>query len=213
FVDVLTTVIMVVTFLLVIMSAAVMTLSQNIVAEIREKARVDAEAKLGSNGAPAATGERLAPKPDSALISSTPQKGDAAIIALARSIAEAPKVKASAPADEQSPQTSGAIVKSSSALLTIEFDASSTKIDPDAEAKAIEIVRANPDALAAKVEIWSTAPSFASYSVAERQAYYRALNARSLLIKAGLKPSAISAQLKVADDANLAHQIVVVIKP
>lgn len=220
FVDVLTTVIMVVSFLLVIMSAAVMTLSRSVVTKLVSEQVAATNAKnqglSGETGAaiPSAqsTGSVASPSPDSALRAEERQLGGPAVIALARSIVEAPALTA-APSDQTAETTGGQIIQSSTALVSINFDPSVTKFDQEIESKAIDIIRSRIDVRTAKLEIWSVAPSFGSVSAAERQAYYRAINARAVLTKAGVPGASISARVKVSDKSDSPHQVLILVKP
>jgi hypothetical protein len=218
FVDVLTTVIMVVTFLLVIMSAAVMSLSQRVVKEMKEHFEREAAIKVEEvqrQLAPAGSRAGLTRPGSTAeeLLSENPVDGEDSLVARSRSVPDSKRVAVAAPADEVAKPTTGSRVRQSDALLAIDFDPKAVQFTGEAEEAAQRIVRDANLSPTDKLEVWSIAPSASGVSGAERLAYYRALATRNILIKAGVPPENISAQVKVTDEIGATHVVSVLVKP
>lgn len=237
FVDVLTTVIMVVTFLLVIMSAAVMTLSQRamehfkkqLVAEelhksdekklIETKSASAAErAKGGSEGQQAnrivspdaETGTSVA-ELGSILKTETPVNGAEKLSIRTRETPDTLKLKVKAL--EESNNSKGVEVQTADVLMRVDFDPMAVSYDADNSAKVVAFLKgkARPGL---KYEIWSFAPQTSSVSEAQRIAFYRAAMTRNILIKVGIAPADILTQVRVVDASSKdGHNVRVVLKP
>jgi hypothetical protein len=236
FVDVLTTVIMVVTFLLVIMSAAVMTLSQRAMEHFKKQmaaeenhkfdeqkladARVTAAAvaKASSPGQQAnritspdtETGTSVA-EMGSILKSETPIDGAERLTIRTRETKDTLKLQVKA--TEEAEGTKGVEVKTSDVLMRVDFDPVAVSYDADSSGKVIAFLKgkARPGL---KYEIWSFAPQASSVSEAQRLAFYRAAMTRNILIKAGIAPSDILTQIRVTDATSRdGHNVRVVLKP
>ena len=212
FVDVLTTVIMVVTFLLVIMSAAVMQLSQRVIANFKQQLaqQQQVEQKTGKQGKP---GAPVACAPGAAAVLSPRDAEAGTSVAELGAVLRSPTVtdgaerlsirtretpdtlKLQVKAVEQADDTTGVEVKTADTLIKIGFVKS----------------KARPGT---KYEIWSFAPQTRSVSEAQRVAFYRAAMTRTLLLRAGLPPADVTTQIRVTDAASAdGHMVRVVIKP
>ena len=230
FVDVLTTVIMVVTFLLVIMSAAVMMLSQRVIKQIEMKAaqsaHPEAGASVGASGASAAVGEgqkarALSPRdaPDgssiselgAALKSETPIDGAERLSILTRQSKDTLKIAVKAIAVPKTDK--GVEVKTADTLLQVAFEPQALNYDDDSTKKVVDFLHAHPNP-GVSYEIWSFAPQTGSVSEAQRMAFYRAAMTRNLLVKAGVPPKFIFTQIRITDPKLPdGHNVRVVLKP
>lgn len=230
FVDVLTTVIMVVTFLLVIMSAAVMQLSQRVIANYKQQMQAQELAKQGKGpgsgqaaavGLSAAETTQVSPAsaPDgssvaelgSVLRTDTPINGAERLTIRTRDTKDTLAVQVKAL--EKAETAQGVEVKTADTLLKIAFAANAANIDDDNASRIIGFVRSKAGA-GIKYEIWSFAPQTGSISEAERIAFYRAAMTRNLLVRAGIAPGAILTQIRVTDpSAPDGHMVRVVLKP
>ena len=227
FVDVLTTVIMVVTFLLVIMSAAVMQLSQRVIANFKQQ-MIQQEQKqhaASKDGKPVAcvpgAAAVLSPR-DAAAGSSVAELG--AVLRTPDAINGAERLtirtretpdtlKLQVMAVEQADDAKGIEVKTADTLLKIAFAPTAVTYDDANSGRVISFVRgkARPGM---KYEIWSFAPQTRSISEAQRLAFYRAAMTRNLLLRAGITPADVSTQIRVTDAASEdGHMVRVVIKP
>ncbi|MDF8335168.1 hypothetical protein [Novosphingobium cyanobacteriorum] len=230
FVDVLTTVIMVVTFLLVIMSAAVMQLSQRVIANYKQQMEAQELAKqgkwpgAGQAGAAARNAAQTSEvSPDSAPDGSSVAelgsvlRSDTAINGAERLTIRTRETKDTLAVQvksvERADTAQGVEVKTADTLLKIAFAANAANIDDDNASRIIGFIRSKA-AGGGKYEIWSFAPQTGSISEAERIAFYRAAMTRNLLVRAGIAPGAILTQIRVTDpSAGDGHMVRVVIKP
>lgn len=232
FVDVLTTVIMVVTFLLVIMSAAVMTLSQRamehfkkqLVAEEQHKydQKVIEQTKSSAEQAKAGQQANRIVSPDAEAGSSvaelgsilkmeTPVDGAEKLAVRSRETQDTLKLKVKAP--EEADNTKGVEVQTADLLMKVEFDPSAVTYDADSSGKVVAFLKGKVQP-GMKYEIWSFAPQTSSLSEAQRLAFYRAAMTRNILIKAGISPADILTQIRVTDaGAKDGHNVRVVLKP
>lgn len=236
FVDVLTTVIMVVTFLLVIMSAAVMTLSQRAMEHFKQQLLAKQElhyAKGGQNGAAssnaASAGDargqhvnRINSPADadagtsvaelgSILKSDTVVNGQDRLTIRTRETNDTLKLKVKA--QEQAEDSKGVEVKTADVLLRVDFEPNAVTYDPDNAGKVSAFLKAKMQP-GMKYEIWSFAPQTSSLSEAQRLGFYRAAMTRNLLIKAGIAPANILTQVRVTDPSGKdGHNVRVVLKP
>ncbi len=228
FVDVLTTVIMVVTFLLVIMSAAVMVLSQRVVAQLKTTMAAEMEAKLKASGAksdPSAAsaqqksqgtqidaekGTSIAELGD-ILRTQNPVTGRDELTIRTRESPDLLKVKVKAM--EQPDATTGVEVKTADTLLQIDFEPTAIRYSADNNDAIVKFVEKHAKN-GMKFEIWAMTPQDASLSEAQRIGFYRAAVTRNLLVRAGVKPSNIATQVRVTDmRSKEGHTVRVVIKP
>lgn len=230
FVDVLTTVIMVVTFLLVIMSAAVMQLSQRVIANFKQQLaqQQQVEQKTGKQGKP---GTPVACAPGAATVLSPRDAEGGTSVAELGAVLRSPTVtdgaerlsirtretpdtlKLQVKAVEQADDTTGVEVKTADTLIKIGFAPNAATYDDANSARVIGFVKskARPGT---KYEIWSFAPQTRSVSEAQRVAFYRAAMTRNLLLRAGLAPADVTTQIRVTDAASAdGHMVRVVIKP
>lgn len=232
FVDVLTTVIMVVTFLLVIMSAAVMVLSQRAVEaakrEIEKKYEkmkdadpVKAAASQAANSdgldknkisspVDAEAGSSIASL-GSILKSEELVNGQEKLTIRTRETPDTMKVKVKALEEENSAK--GVEVKIADVLLRVDFEPMAVRYD-DANAKAVMGFLKSKMRPGMKYEVWSFAPQISSLSEAQRLAFYRAAMTRNLLIQAGINPSDVNTQVRVTDPTSKdGANVRVVLKP
>jgi outer membrane protein OmpA-like peptidoglycan-associated protein len=238
FVDVLTTVIMVITFVLVIMSAAIMELSKRVIAEITaahktemaEAGGAPAQGKdVKTGGAAAASANAMSTEvvqsPREAADGSSVSQlggilrqdqvvnGEERLSIRTRETDETLKLKVAAeerPTDEQK----GAEVQTADTLIRIDFEPSAARINQEVEQQIADFVKQQSGKYAnAKFEIWSFAPQAGSVTEAERMAFYRAILTRNVLVKSGIAPSRISTQVRVSDPVEQAHVVRVVVKP
>lgn len=235
FVDVLTTVIMVVTFLLVIMSAAVMTLSQRamehfkkqLLAEEQHKSdeeklkasKSDAQAQ-NAPGSPGQQANRIV-SPDTdpgssvaelgAILKSDPINGAERLSIRTRETPETLRLKVKAMEDAQ--DTKGVEVQTADALLRIDFEPFAVAYDSENSGRVVSFLQAKGRP-GMKYEIWSFAPQISSVSEAQRMAFYRAAMTRNILIKAGIAPADIITQVRVTDATSKdGNNVRVVLKP
>lgn len=228
FVDVLTTVIMVVTFLLVIMSAAVMVLSQRVVAQLKtsmaaelaasgkakgaasDKSAASAQQKSQGTQIDAEKGTSVAELGD-ILRTQNPVTGRDELTIRTRESPDLLKVKVKAM--EQPKDTTGVEVKTADTLLQIDFEPTAIRYSADNTDAIVKFVEKHAND-GMKFEIWALTPQDASLSEAQRIGFYRAAVTRNLLVKAGIKPSNIATQVRVTDlRSKEGHTVRVVIKP
>jgi hypothetical protein len=227
FVDVLTTVIMVVTFLLVIMSAAVMQLSQRVIANFKQQMIEQDQKKQqpGKDGKPAicapGTAPVLSPRDAEAGTSvselgsvlRSPTVTDGAERLSIRTRETPDTLKLQVKSVEQADDAKGVEVKTADTLLQIAFAPNAATYDEANAGRVISFLKgkARPGT---KYEIWSFAPQTRSVSEAQRVAFYRAAMTRNLLLRAGLAPADLTTQIRVTDAASTdGHMVRVVIKP
>jgi len=232
FVDVLTTVIMVVTFLLVIMSSAVMVLSQRAMEKFKkayaaqqQSALVDADATAQSHSPGGATGQQNNPirsprdaetgtsiaELGSILKSEMIVDGTDKLTIRTRATPETMKLKVKAM--ENPEETKGVEVKTADMLMRVDFEAMAVRYSEDNESAVIAFLkpRAKPGM---KYEIWALTPQDNSISEAQRLGFYRAAMTRNILIRAGISPASISTQIRVTDPGSKdGHNVRVVLKP
>ena len=231
FVDVLTTVIMVVTFLLVIMSAAVMQLSQRVISNFKAQMEAKEHAR-DSDGK--STGSKASGGPQGQQVNSISSPADADA---GTSIAELGSILRSetvvngtdrltirtrdtkdtlaiqVKAMEQPKDTKGVEVKTADTLLKIGFAPTAANFDDESAGKVTSFIKGHP-AQGAKYEVWSFSPQTGSVSEAQRMGFYRAAMTRNLLIRAGVSPANIYTQVRVTDPkAADGHMVRVVLKP
>lgn len=232
FVDVLTTVIMVVTFLLVIMSAAVMVLSQraleNVKAQIEAKYKKQQHIEDGdekSDARASSPGQQLNP------ISSPKDAEEGNSIAQLGSILQSEKLingqekltvrtretpdtmKVKVKAMERPEETRGVEVKTADVLLRVDFEPHAIRYDDDNSKQVLGFLRGKKQP-GMKYEIWSFAPQTSSVSEAQRLAFYRAAMTRNLLLQAGIAPADIYTQIRVTDPSSKdGANVRVVLKP
>ncbi len=231
FVDVLTTVIMVVTFMLVIMSAAIMALTQRVVAEIKEQvaqksAVPDDGTKTGGSAADLA---RL--QADQAKVTPSPAAEDGSSVAelgdmlrtekpidgqekLTIRTRETPEtLKLQVKAMERPEDKNGIRVTTADVLLKLDFEPLAVTMDTETTGRIGGFIKGKMQP-GMRFEIWSFAPQTASVSEAERLAFYRAALTRNLLVRAGVPPATISTQIRVTDPMSKdGHNVRVVLKP
>lgn len=231
FVDVLTTVIMVVTFLLVVMAAAVMSLSQKameqfkqrLIAEQQQKHDKDADPTVSGAGAGAPgqqTNRIVSPDADtgttvaelgSILRSEEKVDGNEKLTIRTRATEDSLKLKVKALEDPTG--TKGVEVTTADVLMRVDFEPTAVNYDADNNGKVMSFLKARMKP-GMKYEIWSFAPQTSSVTEAQRMAFYRAAMTRNVLIKAGIVPADILTQIRVTDASDKdGHNVRVVLKP
>lgn len=224
FVDVLTAVIMVVTFLLVIMCAAVMSLSQKIVAEVKESLgadKLDAKqaeidklqaeivklrAASGKTGGAVSEAMRA-----TQLTRVDPVEGDLRRAIVSKQVD--PDAVQQIESPEDTADQGGSVVQSADVLLTLKFDAGAVKLRPEIEQESIAVVKAAKLGPDAKFDVYATAVLNGSVSDARRNGFYRAMVARNMLIRAGVKAANINAQVRVVERDDQGDNVRIVAKP
>jgi outer membrane protein OmpA-like peptidoglycan-associated protein len=239
FVDALTTIIMVVTFLLIILGATVFILSKKVVEQVRaehasekkkngensdvkklleqlDKARAEIVA-LKRSVSPlksphdAEDGSSIA-NTDDFLRQDEEVQGDTRLSIRTRATDNTKKIRV-ASVEAPSAKT-GNDVRTAELLLDIDFAPKALDYTPEAATEIKNFLDNRSELLkSARFEIWSFAPSVASVSEAQRIAYYRALKMRNILIERGVSANRIGAQIRVDDQVNRGHTIKVVLKP
>lgn len=230
FVDVLTTVIMVVTFLLVIMSAAVMQLSQRVIQNFKNQMVAQQQLKeKGASGGQTSVGashgqqnQRLQSPADAEsgtsvselgaiLKSETVTNGVDRLTIRTRDTKDTLALQVKAV--EQPVDSKGVEVKTADTLLKIGFAPTAISYDDDNSAKVVSFLRGKIKP-GTKYEVWAFTPQTRSITEAQRLGFYRAAMTRNLLIKAGIAPGDILTQVRVTDPkAADGHMVRVVIKP
>jgi len=218
---------MVVTFLLVIMSAAVMVLSQrtmeSLKAQYEQKKDHEADAAASKAGgaegkstnairspADAETGSSIA-ELGSILQSETQVNGSDKLTIRTRETPDTMKIKVKAL--EESNNEKGVEVKTADVLMRVDFEPMAVRYDDENTRQVMEFLKSRQQP-GMKFEIWSFAPQTSSISEAQRLAFYRAAMTRNLLIKAGIAPSAINTQVRITDPTSReGHNVRVVLKP
>ena len=236
FVDVLTAVIMVVTFLLVIMSAAIMELSKRTVQVMQQKMismqrgaaappkvkEMDGDKQVaGALGGNVAGLQPVSSPADSDLGSSISQLGSPLMSDTATNgkdklsilTRDSPDTKRIAvKAQEQPKETVGARVTSSSTMLRIDFEREAIRYTDEDAQKVIGFLKGALQP-GRKYEIWSLVPGTGAVSQPMRTAYYRALMTRNLVIQAGANPEDVTTQTRVVDPtSNDGDSVRVVVK-
>lgn len=230
FVDVLTTVIMVVTFLLVIMSAAVMQLSQRVIANFKQQIVAEQQAKAkGASGGKKSVGGKQGPANEklnspadaesgtsvselgAILKSENPINGVDRLTIRTRDTKDTLAIQVKAV--EQPKDSQGVEVKTADTLLKVSFAPTAISYDEANSAQVINFLKGKI-AKGTKYEVWAMSPQTRSVTEAQRLGFYRAALTRNLLIKAGISPDDILTQVRVTDPkAADGHMVRVVIKP
>lgn len=224
---------MVVTFLLVIMSAAVMTLSQRVVQNFKEQLVAQQKHSYdqpnAGKGAPAlsaanSSGQQLnrIVSPESEAGSSIAElgsilKSDTAINGRdqlsIRTRETQDELKLQVKAMEQPDSNAGVQVQTADALIRVDFEPMAVNFDADNASKLIGFLKGKAQP-GMTYEIWSFAPQTSSQTEAQRLSYYRAAMTRNILIRAGIAPADIQTQIRVTDaTAKDGHNVRVVLKP
>lgn len=230
FVDVLTTVIMVVTFLLVIMSAAVMQLSQRVIANFKQQMVAQQNAAKGASGGKAAAAEgakdqftqRLNSPVDAEAGSSVAELGSILKSETAVNGADRLTIRTRDTKDtlalqvkaiEQPNDSKGVEVKTADTLLKIGFAPTAVSYDDENSARIVSFLKGKVSP-GTTYEVWAFSPQTRSVTEAQRLGFYRAAMTRNLLLKAGIAPANILTQVRVTDpNAADGHMVRVVIKP
>ena len=226
FVDVLTTVIMVVTFLLVIMSAAVMVLSQKAMERFKEQfvqqQKIEQAGGGKAGGSPGQQSNPIQSPRDaesgtsiaelgSILKSETIVDGSDRLTIRTRETPDTLKLKVKAM--EAAEETKGVEVKTADMLMRVDFEPTAIRYSDQATSQVTAFLKGKMQP-GAKYEIWALTPQESSISEAQRIGFYRAAMTRNILIRAGIAPGDISTQVRVTDPTSKdGHNVRVVVKP
>ena len=231
FVDVLTTVIMVVTFLLVIMSAAVMVLSQRVMTKFKAQIEARAQAiakgidkdKSSASGIAQGKSDNSVSSPREAeagssvaqlgniLRSEAIPNGTDRLTIRTRETPDTLKLKVKA--IEAAENTTGAEVTVADVLLRVDFEPLAVRYSPENTRQVVDFLKSRGKP-GMKYEIWSFAPQTSSVTEAQRLAFFRAALTRNVLVTAGIAPTDIATQVRVTDATSKdGHNVRVVLKP
>lgn len=220
FVDALSTIVMVVTFLLIILGIVIFALSLQMAKSMEEaKFKGQKSGQEVSNttiaGVEGKSGRFKQSKgkevlADKAVESETKLAIRSQIVKKSKEITVA--------ADEtalDNPKATGIKITAAKEVLTLIFSEKTVKIDDKSNTEITDFVAKNPDIpKGAKLEIWSFAQSnVGSISEARRLAYYRAMSVRNSLLTTGMEGKQISVRVRETDDDAMAHKIKVFVKP
>ena len=236
FVDALSTVLMVVCFLLVIMSAAVMVLSQRIIAEFKaevvqraasdSKASSDAVSELQAQLAAAQAQiqrQNIIQSPDAPDGQSQAQlstvlrqdrisNAQNRLTIRTRETADTERVRVAAIEDTE--EAAGVEVTAADVLMRIDFEEKAVEFTQEARDQVKEFLETRAKVGDAKIEIWSFVPQTGSMTEAQRKAFYRAVQTRNQLVKSGIDPKRITTQIRITDPSDSeGHSVQVVLKP
>jgi hypothetical protein len=235
FVDVLSTLVMVVTFILIILAIALITMTQNIsnsfiktTSEKTAKGGGDiASAKnLNAQGEFTAT-EKVPPSSIDSIVTTSRFSAKLAdelesshvdqstndLSVLSRNVSLKERRVTVAPLDKTIELAPTAKVSKSEHILSINFPAASSKLDESALTEVKNYVNENSNVLKdRKLSIWSFFnANEMSISEGRRTAYYRALATRNQLIEAGILPENINVQIRNVEKLELSNIVQVVI--
>ena len=216
FVDVLTAVIMVIIFLLVIMSGAVIMLSKRVIDTVRAEAALHQKQKADAAPVPnpirspkAQAGTSVAEL--GSVLREERVVGDERLTIRTRETPDTERITVK-PIETPEPENKGVEVQTADALVAVTFEPTAIKYDEAGQQRVIDFLKSHP-ANGATYEIWSFAPQTGSISEAQRLGFYRAVLTRNLLIRAGISPASIATQVRVVDPAAGSHSVRVVLKP
>lgn len=220
FVDALSTIVMVVTFLLIILGVVIFVLSMQISQtledakakgqksgqEVSQTTIVGAEGKKGTFKEQVGTATRAYKE----------VKSETQLAVRSQQVKESKVIEVAG--DETEPKKAEAhqvVVKTAQDILTLVFPPKLLKLGKKSQADISEFMKNNPDVPeGSKLEIWSFARSdVGSISEARRIAYYRAMDTRNGLLSVGIKPENISVRVRETDDSEMEHKVKVFVKP
>ena len=213
FVDVLTTVIMVVTFLLVIMSSAVMMLSQRVIKQIELKAAQAGHPVVPPPAKGAASGAKAAPGPDAGQNAPLHSPKDAPDGSSVAELGAVLKMESPPSGDERLSIRTRDTPETLKLAVKISFEPNALNYDDGTTKKVLDFIRAHPNP-GVSYEVWSFVPQTGSISEAQRVAFFRAAMTRNLLVKAGVPPKLILTQIRITDPKLPdGHNVRIVLKP
>ncbi|MFK7901889.1 MAG: hypothetical protein AB8B49_03505 [Nitratireductor sp.] len=241
FVDALSTIVMVVTFLLIILAVAIFVIAQNVAksniesqaskslqgggdkssiqnmeASVKAEGPEKAETVVTAAAAPKVSEDESDFKPELAeeTTAEEPIEAETELALLSRKTEIKEERIVIAPAEREEIRQKSKVITSSS-VLTLEFDDKSTKIDEGSSDRIKSFL--NEDANSnkdARLTIWSFANSKqGSVSEAKRIAYYRALSARNEFLGNGYKAENIAVEVRFAPKDDEKNTVRVVLQP
>jgi uncharacterized membrane protein len=229
FVDALSTIVMVVTFLLIILGIVIFALSLQINDRVGEEqasanstVKIDIETESQNERTAQDTGSGLEGKVGKfkqnlgkTSVADKEVESDAKLAVRSQEVRKTKEITvASDETDPDKKQEGSVTVTAVNEFLTLTFDSKLIKIDDKADQEILAFMTKNPDvAKKAKLEIWSFADSkIGSITEARRVAYYRAMNTRNSLLKAKIDKKNITVRVRETDEENLRHKVKVIIK-
>ena len=218
YVDALTTMVMVLVFVMMLLAVVVFSLSQNVSKVLIEQIVkvVDPTAKFDPN----ATAEQMtakliekiktgAPPPPN---TNRPTDAPPGPPVDAKAV---PETKMTAAEIEDAPETTEIKAMSAPAMLTLVFPKRTTKLDEKTAADVDTFAKGSDNvAGAGSIDIQSVAsPQSGSVSEARRLAYYRGMLVRSQLVKAGVPAEKIHLKIEIGTDPKTEDTVKVFAKP
>lgn len=222
FVDVLSNVVMVVTFLVIILGIAMFAMAQQLGQKIAEdilkaeqtrkqleemqRSQLMSDGDAGSSGVSQAQLER-------ALLQQDEVVGDTDLTVRSRRIDDTEELTIAA-TEEKVGDQEGVLVESSESLLKLTYQKGFFKLDEPTEAQVRAFLVNNVEGVDALLELRAFATSnIGSVSEARRIAYYRAMSIRTYLIEQGVDPSKLKLVIRESDTPEHANSVWVFAKP
>jgi hypothetical protein len=218
YVDALTTMVMVLVFVMMLLAVVVFSLSQNVSKVLIEQIVkvVDPNAKFDPN----ATAEQMTaqliekiklggpPPPNTNRPTDAPPGPPINATAV-------PETKISANEVEDAPETKEIKAMSAPAMLTLIFPKRTTKLDEKTAAEVDSFAKGSENvASAGSIDIHSVAsPTSGSVSEARRLAYYRGMLVRAQLAKSGVPQEKIHLKIEIGTDEKAEDTVKVYAKP
>jgi signal transduction histidine kinase len=218
YVDALTTMTMVLTFVMMVLGISIFTLSQNVSRTLIEKIAVAAEVKDDPGGAEADTlAERILARietlqhnqSDKASRTTDPTETNAQRAAASAEDQRHDRVISDAKAQAETP-SSAQRLDAADAMLRIVYQPRSTQLDDNARQDLVAKLRAIPDLTTSRIEVMAGIdPANIAVSDAKRVAFYRAVRARSELIQQGVTADRIQVRI---DNGTPGEDVVIRVK-
>jgi hypothetical protein len=215
YVDALTTMTMVLTFVMMVLGISIFTLSQNVSRTLIEKIAVAADIKDDPGGAEADTlAERILARietlqnnqGDKAARTNDPAGSDAQRAAVAAEDQKQDRVVSEARAPAEAP-AKAIRFDTTDAMLRIVYQPRSTQLDEAARQDLSDKLGGIPDLKESRIEIMAGIdPANIAVSDAKRIAFYRAVRARSELILKGISADRIHMRI---DNATPGEDVVI----
>lgn len=241
FVDALSTIVMVVTFLLILLAVVIFVLAQNVAksnivseaektlqgggdktstqafdASVKAQGSEKAEPTVAAAGAPKVSTEesKFVPELSEEVTSKEPVEAEAELAVLSRKT-EVHEKRIKIASVEKIEEKQKSVVTMSSSVLTLEFDEVSTKIDEESSGRIKEFLSEDKNVSKdANLTIWAFASTKkGSVSEAKRIAYYRALSARNELLSNGYQAEKIAVEIRFAPTEDVSNTVRVVLRP
>lgn len=247
FVDALSTIVMVVTFIMIIFAIIIFVLSQKIAKESQQSStEKHAESQIEMSAAEVITQQKPSPPKDTEIKTEEPteeiedsQKVDIIegqfkinrdlviksedetekeIDLAVRSKEVVERRDYTVTSDEidpeQNKENQKVIIQQASDLVTLNFKPLLVEIDKETTENMTKFIQESKEVDEnSLLEIWSFASlKDSGISSARRAAYFRAMNARNILLQSGINPEKISVRVRETDDPALKDQVKVLLK-